>query len=211
MSYECRDLPSQLQVRFRSAFEFETRAKKEQDFVRADNLSFAAELEKSTSPKPTTPTKRKADDSDGDELSSKFFRSSPQRKENAVQSNRVTDPTLPAYTPLPSPPFSPSRSTQTATRNLRSVDSYDGMIPTSLRSPSSTVDPSNMTLDELDRSEIGQEMLDRGGRILMPTGNEQVNNGYQLGSYVPEITMEDNEDELGQSKHVEFADARPKT
>lgn len=168
-------------------------------------MSFAAELEKSTSPKPTTPTKRKADDSDGDELSSKFYRSSPQRKENAVQSNRAIDPTLPAYTPLPSPPFSPSRSTQPSTR------SYDDLIPTSLRIPSSTVDPTTMILDEVDGSETGQEMQDRGGRILLPTGKEKANNGYQLGSYVPEITMEDKEDEVGESRHVEFADAGPKT
>ncbi|MCJ1469641.1 hypothetical protein MMC07_008277 [Pseudocyphellaria aurata] len=211
MSYECGDLPSQLRVRFRVASHFETRAKKQQNFVRADNLSFAAELEKSTSPKPMTPTKRKADDSDGDEFSSKFFRSSPQRKENAVQPSRATDPTLPAYTPLPSPPLPPSRSTQTATRNHRNVESYDDMIPPSLRSPSSSVDSTNMMLDEVDRSKTGQEMLDRGGRILLPTGNEQVNDGYQLGSYVPEITMEDHEDEVGQNKHVEFADAGPKT
>lgn len=194
ISYEAGELPSQLR-----------------NFVRADNLSFAAELEKSTSPKPMTPTKRKADDSDGDELSSKFYRSSPQRKENAVPSNRATDPTLPAYTSLSSPPFSPSRSTQTSTRNLRSIDSYDDMIPTSLRNPSSTVDPTTMMLDEVDGSETGQEMLDRGGRILLPTGKDKANHGYQLGSYVPEITMEDKEVEIGESKHVEFADAGPKT
>lgn len=175
-------------------------------------MSFAAELEKSTSPKPTTPTKRKADDSDGDELSSKFYRSSPQRKENTVQSSRAADLTLPAYTPLPpSPPFSPSRSTQTSTRNIRHIDSYDDVIPSSLRIPSSTVDPSTMMLDEVGGSEMGQEMLDRGGRILLPTAKEPTNSGYRLGSYVPEISMEDKEDEIGESKHVEFASAGRQT
>lgn len=68
-----------------------------------------------------------------------------------------------------------------------------------------------MMLDDVDGSETGQEMLDRGGRILLPTGKEKASNGYQLGSYVPEITMEDREDEIGESKHVEFAKIRPKT
>ena len=153
-----------------------------------------------------TPTKRKADDSDGDELSSKFYRSSPQRNDNAGQSNRAIDPTLPAYTPLSSPPFSPSRATQTSIRNLRSIDSYDNVIPTSLRSPSSSVDP---MLEDVETSDT-PEMLERGGTMLLPTGHEKANHGYQLGSYVPEITMEDKEDEIGESRHVEFAGAGPK-
>lgn len=67
-----------------------------------------------------------------------------------------------------------------------------------------------MMPDEVDGNETGQEMQDRGGRMLLPTGKEKVTNGYQLGSYVPEITMEDKEDEVGESKHVEFADTGPK-
>lgn len=67
-----------------------------------------------------------------------------------------------------------------------------------------------MMLDEVDGNETGQEMLDRGGRMLLPTGKEKATNGYQLGSYVPEIMMEDKEDEIGGSKHVEFADTGPK-
>lgn len=38
-----------------------------------------------------------------------------------------------------------------------------------------------------------------------------MNHEYQLGSYVPEVTMEDEEDEIEERKQVEFADAGPKT
>ncbi len=178
-----------------------------QNFVQADNSGFAAELEKSGGyPKPTTPTKRKADDIDGDELSSRFYRSSPQRNEkDLAQSKDPVDPALPAYKSW-SPPFSPSRPSQPWTHNLRNPDTYDEKIPFSLRENGATLDPTTMMLDQDEGSETGQEMQDRGGKLSLHTGSDSVNKSYASQSYVPEITMEDKEDEdLSRIKHVEFA------
>lgn len=147
-------------------------------------MSFAAELEKSASPKPATPTKRKADDSNYDELGPKLYRSSPQRKgkENEfLQPSRPIDATLPAYKSSSSPP-----------------SSYDDMVPLSLRSDSA--------------SEAGQEMEDRGGRLAIGNGSRRADRGDAWGTYEPGIMMEDREeDEVGQTRHVEFARGEPQT
>ena len=173
-------------------------------------------------PKPLTPTKRKADDIDSDDLSSKFYRSSPQRKESGMQqqSSRPQDPTLPAYIPWESGPFVPFSPTRSPTHDIDKNlgGSYDNVIPISLRTPSPAQDAfSTNMLDSDDRNPSGQqEMMDRGGRIALPTGvgigMAMANKGYSLGSYVPELTMDDRDDdeEMEDSKHVEFADEGPR-
>ena len=61
-------------------------------------------------------------------------------------------------------------------------------------------------------------MEDRGGRLAV--GNESLALGNASrradtedlwASYGPEITMEDREDEVGHTRHVEFAEGGPKT
>lgn len=181
-----------------------------QNFVRRDNTSFAAEVEKLTPDfKPATPTKRKADDIDGEQISSKFYRSSPQRNEKDFQQpNNHVDPALPSYTAAwPSPPFSPSRSNSAIwSHNLRNPDTYDDRNPQVLPDTGTTLDITAMILDQDDRGpETGQEMLDRGGRLSLHSGSEQINPDFSSSAFM-EITMEDKEEEDVQpSKHVEFA------
>lgn len=178
-------------------------------------MSFTAEVEKLTADfKPATPTKRKADDIDGEQISSKFYRSSPQRNENDFQkSSNHVDPALPPYTVTsPSPPFSPSRSNSaTWSRNLRNPDTYDDRNSAALPDTGEPHDITAMMLDQDDRGrETGQEMLDRGGRLSLHTGSEQLNQGFSSSAFM-EITMEDKEDDDVQtSKHVGFAGEEPK-
>lgn len=177
-------------------------------------MSFAAEVEKITADlKPATPTKRKADDIDGEQITSKFYRSSPQRNEKDYQqSSNHVDPALPPYTATwPSPPFSPSRSNSaTWSHNIHNPDTYDGNISAALQDTSPTLDPTAMMLDQDDRGcETGQEMLDRGVRISLHTGSEQVNQGFSSSAFT-EITMEDKEyEDVPASKHAEFASEEP--
>lgn len=177
-------------------------------------MSFSAEVEKITADlKPATPTKRKADDIYGEQISSKFYRSSPQRNENDLQqSSNHVDPALPPYTVMwPSPPFSPSRSnSDTWSRNLRNPETYDNRISAAPLDTGAPLDITTMMLDQDDRGrETGQEMLDRGGRISLHTGSEQPNQAFPSSAFM-EITMEDKEDEDVQtSKHVEFAGEEP--
>lgn len=177
-------------------------------------MSFAAEVEKLTPDfKPATPTKRKADDIDGEQISSKFYRSSPQRNDKDFQQpNDNVDPALPPYTAAwSSPPFSPSRSNSAKwSHNLRNPDTYDDRNLPALPDTGATLDPTAMILDQDDRGpDIGQEMLDRGGRLSLHSGSEQVNQEFSSSAFM-EITMEDKEDEDVQpSKHVEFASEEP--
>lgn len=59
--------------------------------------------------------------------------------------------------------------------------------------------------------DTGQEMQDRGGRIVLGTASHRLDKTDSWGSYLPEITMEDREDDKGpQIRHVEFAEGGPK-
>ena len=161
-----------------------------------------------------TPTKRKADDNEDDDLMSKLYHSpQPEEDIDMPQSTVSSDPTLPAYASTsPSPPFSPSRPSRAPTRNIRNPGTYDDLIPRSLRATGPTIDPSSMMLNQEDSNDVGQEMQDRGGSIgMLQKRNGIIDSRYTLGSYVPEITMEDREDEeVAQSKHIEFANPKPR-
>lgn len=139
---------------------------------------------------------------------------SPQDEEHVDLSSSAVgvDPTLPAYASTsPSPPFSPSRPSHSSARNLRNLGGgYDNQIPRSLRATGPTIDPSSMMLNQDDPSEMGQEMQDRGGSLgMLHRRNGTVDSGYTLGSYVPEITMDDkDEEEVPQTQHIEYANPR---
>lgn len=156
-----------------------------------------------------SPTKRKANDQEDDDLTSRLYHSPQQEEHNDLpQSSDALDPTLPTYASTnPSPPLSPSRPSRTATRNLRNPGSYDDLIPSSLRATGPNIDASSMMLDQEDSHDVGQEMQDRGGRIgILPKRNGAINGGYTLGSYEPEILIEDeDEEELPQSMHIGYA------
>ena len=178
-----------------------------QNFVRADNLNFTAELDKAVPLKSATPPKRKAEESynetDTNNLNWGGYQNSPPKKLNgpSVNSNTSEYPAQPPppYTPSVPPPALPrsSLSRSPATREPK-YSSYDSSIPPSLRVTEATVDTSFIALDDVDLSDDtnGQEMAERSNGIgVVPRMGSGGSVGYQLGSYVPEITMEDVHDE----------------
>ena len=80
------------------------------------------------------------------------------------------------------------------------IGSYDDAIPTSLRASGPTIDPTLMALDLDGTNESGQEMKERGGQksLLYHQKKVEGKEGYSLGSYVPEIAMEDDEEDEDQ-------------
>ena len=74
------------------------------------------------------------------------------------------------------------------------------MIPTSLRATGPTIDPTFMALDPDGTNHSGQEMKERGRQkgLLHRQRNVKEKHDYSLGSYVPEIAMEDDEEDEDQ-------------
>ena len=162
------------------------------NFVRLDNANFAKEFDTLPFHQPNSPAKRKADDGDDDDLGLKLYRSPPQGTHPEIsQTTNTTDPTLPAYIDTPSPPASLSHIVSTQREPRTTAASYDDIIPTSLQATGPIIDPNSMALD--NDYEEGQEMQDRGrGMGLLQRGE---GDQYILGDYVPEISMEDRDDD----------------
>ena len=181
VAYGSEDLPPQLH-----------------NFIRADNLNFSAELEGMSPVKPTTPTKRKADDGDDSDLEARCHRSPPYDRMSNDKPNPNEDYAIntnpPAYYPDPSPPALPSR--RPVPRKFGASGSYDNTIPTALRATRPTVDPSTMVLDQDEKDEYGQEMQERGGRSLLHQQHDS-NANYALANLVPGVNVvaeEEDED-----------------
>ena len=162
-------------------------------FVQSDNDTFAKEFDTLPSPQPASPAKRKADGGGEDDIGSKLYRSPPQAQNSEIPlSMNATDPTLPTYVDTPSPPTSLRHIVPTQRKPRTVAASYDDIIPTSLQATGPTIDPNSMALDD-DYDELGQEMQDRGRGIgLLQRGEGEK---YALGDYVPEISMEDRDDD----------------
>lgn len=145
---------------------------------------------------PATPTKRKADD---DHLDGDSHRSPPYDRTYDAISNSDLDPNPPGYDTSPSPPSIPIYP-RASPRKAGVAGSYDDVIPTSLRTTGPTIDSSSMALDSDGTNDYGQEMKERGGQksLLHRQKNVKEQQGYSLGSYVPEITMEDEEEDEDQ-------------
>lgn len=181
-----------------------------QNFVRLDNLSFTAELEKSGASKPTTP-KRKADEADSDDLGPGYNGSPPLKRNGEISPTQVpSESSLPPpyLSHPPSPPFFGSSHRQVPINGMKNVNSYDEAIPIGLRPTPSTIDPS-MLLDQGGGDPVGQEMEERRGMMgIVQPGSENRSHGYTLGSYVPEISMDDadaDDEDVPSSKHIELA------
>lgn len=137
--------------------------------------------------------KRKADEAENDDLEQEYYASAPLKRNGEISSSRALSETnLPLYvTDLPSPPLSTSDQSRTPTHHTEILESYDNVIPLSLRGTPTTIDPS-VLLERNGRHSAGQEMEDRGGMMgIVQQGNGNRNHGYALGSYVPEIIMDD--------------------
>lgn len=113
------------------------------------------------------------------------FRSPP--REQSRSNHLSTDSSLPSY------------SSQAVFSSPRRDASYDDFIPASLRH--SSVD-NDIDMDEgiemMERDDRGAKGRGAFGATTYAGGAE--GKGYQLGSYEPEIEMEDRDDEVGQKK-----------
>lgn len=211
VTYGVGELPSELRVRhiYRNSFQAEANAF--QNFVRLDNLSFTAELEKSGASKPMTP-KRKADEADSDDVGPEYNGSPAPKRNGEISPTQVPSESSlpPSYlSHPPSPPYFGSSHGQVSIEGMKNPNSYDETIPISLRPTPSTIDPS-ILLNQGGGHPVGQEMKDRGGMMgIVQAGSENRSHGYTLGSYVPEISMDDTdadgEDVPTTSKHIGFA------
>ena len=183
IAYEGEELPPQLM-----------------NFVRADNLAFAAELEKATLPKPPTPPKRKAEDDYGDLTSDTQPNWGGFRDETppAASSEYVMPPPPFIHARSNPPPFPPRVSTIHNDVNARM--NYDDTIPMSLVSEDATVNPSNLSFSNVDllgEDESVQRMAQTRNVIGVVPGGTGVGMGeYALGDYQPEIEMDVVEDEV---------------
>lgn len=228
VNYESGDLPPQLRVSIcilliiaiNKQFMSRTSLISKQNFVRADNLAFAAELEELRPPKSMTPTKRKAEDDTVDVDDSDTNWGGYQDSDVSPHPNKSTeasildsaDPTLPPYTPtgisLPGP--FPTNSRRASLAKKPNITSYDDSIPLSLRATGSSLDPTSMAIDEdsdISLMPAGQEMQQRGaGPSLVPRGNTGVAAAYHASNYPTEITMEDGDDDDSGARHGEFAE-----
>ena len=168
------------------------------NFVRADNLNFSAELEGMSPVKPTTPTKRKADDGDESDLETQIHRSPPYDRISNDNPNPNEDYDIninpPAYYPSPSPPALPSR--RPMPRNFGAPGSYDSTIPTDLRAIRPTLDSNPMVLDQDEKDEYGQEMQERGGRSLLHQQHD-CNAHHALANHAPGVNVVDKEGHEG--------------
>ena len=154
-------------------------------FIRADNLSFASELEGNTQIDPPTPSrspKRKANDEALTEEQSTPERPPPYDRTHKTVSKADASP--PSYYDHASPPALPQRRPITR-KPVSKPGSYDDMIPTSLRKIEPVSDSTSMTTEPARSDGQGQEMQERGSlKSLL-----QSKNPYR--TYKPDIDMED--------------------
>lgn len=172
VTFNSQDLPTQLH-----------------NFVRADNLTFTVELEEGSHPKPATPTKRKMDDEDSDDLNFQYPRSPPHDR-SLIDINESIDDNV--HNIPRSSGFAPpgTSSTNHVPNGPVANGSYDNIVPTTLQARGSAKDSSPMILDR-DFTNESHEMQERlGGQSFLPPQKGNIEQ-YTLGSYAPEIVMED--------------------
>ena len=173
------------------------------NFVRADNLSFQGELESFVHSTRESPGKRKAMTDDQDDLVTEHPRSPPFNRENF--SDDSLDPNPPEYLDMPTSP-NPKQPFRLLRPKTGLQGSSDDTIPISLRGTGSSMDSTYMALDQDDMGQKGQEMQERGGGTSLLQGHTDINEGYNLSDHVPEISMEDEDDEDAKddgSEHME--------
>lgn len=186
----------------------QTKANTMKNFVKLDNLSFRAELDKSGFSKPTTP-KRKSDDAENDDPAPNYWGLPPLKRNGEMLS-----PKAPSESNLP-PPYlsnaslpavSEPENSRMPTISTNPLNSHDEIILSSHTSTPSTIDP-GMLINQAGQEPAGQEMKDRGGMMgIIQPRNEVRSHGYSLGSYAPEIIMGDDDFDKPHSIHIEYDD-----
>ena len=177
VTYKVKELPQQLY-----------------NFVRADNLSFHKELEETTCLRPATPIKRKVHDNKDDEFHSPQIRSSPYATD---LSKKTSDSNPPGYYSSASP--SALSHQGTASHEGCKTGSFDDVIPTSLQSRDPTFNHDSSQLDQ-ERINDGQEMQERNSGQSLLGAQKDRQDQYALGSYVPDIDIEDEDDDADQTR-----------
>ena len=126
-------------------------------------------------------------------------RSPPFDRSYDAISNDGLDSNPPGYDTSPSPPHLPIYP-RISSRKAGGTGSYDDVIPISLRATGPTIDPTSMALDPDGTNDYGQEMKERGGQkgMMHRQNNVKAAQEYSLGSYLPEISMEDDEEDEDQ-------------
>ena len=192
------------------AVSFETKPPPQQlcNFVRMDNLEFDAELDRATSIQGLTSPKRKSEEmtDDMDVVNWGGYQSNSPKTVNGFSASESAEDTNdalpPPYTPS-KPPAPPPRSafSRSSAYKSRNFPSYDDMIPTSLRATGPTIDSSSTSLDDVEMIDAPaeQEMRERVNALGMKSSVGNVGNmgvkEYELGSYVPDINIDDMDDE----------------
>lgn len=183
MSFPSEELPQQLR-----------------NFVRADNLHFSEELEDSSYPNITTPTKRKVTDNDSDDLETHYHRSPPEERifPDTAYSNDDME-MYPAGSDSSTPPHSPDRAHQAKAYRTADTRSFDNLIPTSLQTNGTgLISASSLKRVDTQMSSKGQEMKQRATGTSLLHHRQGSRGQRDLGAYVPEIKMIDDEEDEDQ-------------
>ena len=114
---------------------------------------------------------------------------------------QISMPPPPAYRRNKAPPPPPRSAVQPNSSHVG--QSYDDTVPLSLQVEHDTVDPKALAYNDVDLLgdlDDGQEMQERtGGMGVVPGGTGVGAGEYALGSYQPEIVMEDLENEANKT------------
>ena len=177
-----------------------------ENFVRADNLSFSAELNQFIQPLESSPSKRKAADSDSDDMITQHSHTPPlqrdfnQDEDDDNDENNSIDLNLPDNSPTRRSkprPIRPKGGSEEA-GSIFKQQSSDSLIPLSLQdnhvkhADHLDLDLSSDEQEQSPDQDMQEKALKGNGGSTRPT--------YSLGSYVPEINMEDD-DEDGDDAH----------
>lgn len=170
-----------------------------ENFARVDNLHFSAELERSDPTSHLSPGKRKAADSDSEDLNTERSSLPPHVDDLDL------DPDPPDYHDI-SPPtsFSLPKNPRPIRPKVSGQVSTDSTVPSSLHRSASEIQAltAGTSHTDLNDHQVQQEMEERRTIRRKPVGQGKLPE-YKLGSYSPEISVDGDDgqaDERGKQQ-----------
>lgn len=154
-----------------------------QDFVRADNVSFAAELDEFAQEHHQSPGKRKAMSDDDDDL----ITQQPGTPSHERDRNFQFDPPSYGDNDLAESPTRGLRTPRPTSEGAAQPD--EALVPLTANKSGSNVPC--MAVEQDHNIKHTQEMQERNGRSRLLQGNNGSRPEYQLGNYIPEMSMDD--------------------